>query len=126
MYTQLFVEIVPRISYGDVKAGLSESQRDAIRKTGVVVITGGVSKEVSALRYDTTDAVKRPEGSVEVEASNQRLHCSEPGERYHLAMSLLSIAFSEFIGRFPRREYTSVRTVQFEATALRTYARFPA
>ncbi|KAF8551536.1 DUF1479-domain-containing protein [Imleria badia] len=42
--------IIPRISYGEVKGGLSESQRDAIRRTGVVVITGGVPKE-EALRW---------------------------------------------------------------------------
>lgn len=47
--TQLSVEIIPRISYGEIKAGLSVSQRDAIRKTGVAVITGGVPKEVSTL-----------------------------------------------------------------------------
>ncbi|KAI9455819.1 hypothetical protein HD554DRAFT_2146979 [Boletus coccyginus] len=42
--------IIPRISYGEVKAGLSVGQRDAIRRTGVAVITGGVPKE-EALRW---------------------------------------------------------------------------
>ncbi|KAG6382200.1 hypothetical protein JVT61DRAFT_851 [Boletus reticuloceps] len=37
--------IIPRISYKEVKDGFSESQKDAIRKTGVVVITGGVPEE---------------------------------------------------------------------------------
>lgn len=41
------MEIIPRISYGEIEAGLSESQKDAIRETGVVVVTGGVPKEVS-------------------------------------------------------------------------------
>lgn len=66
----MFVEIIPRVPYGDVKAGLSEGQRDAIRKTGVVVITGGVSKDVSTLRYDATNALKQLEGSIEVETSH--------------------------------------------------------
>lgn len=59
-HTQSFVEIIPRISYGEIEAGLSESQRDAIRKTGVVVITGGVPKEVSTRGrcaiFNATDA----------------------------------------------------------------------
>ncbi|KAF8131806.1 hypothetical protein EV363DRAFT_1164253 [Boletus edulis] len=42
--------IIPRISYKEVKDGFSESQKDAIRKTGVVVITGGVPEE-EALRW---------------------------------------------------------------------------
>jgi hypothetical protein len=70
VYTHLFVEIIPRIPYGDVKAGLSEGQRNAIRKTGAVVITGGVPKDVSTFRYDATNALKQLEGSVEVETSH--------------------------------------------------------
>ncbi|KIJ08600.1 hypothetical protein PAXINDRAFT_172871 [Paxillus involutus ATCC 200175] len=38
-------DIIPRIKYADVEAGLSEAQRDTIRKTGVVIVTGGVPKE---------------------------------------------------------------------------------
>ncbi|KAH0828883.1 DUF1479-domain-containing protein [Lanmaoa asiatica] len=42
--------IIPRVSYGEVEAGLSQSQKDAIRKTGVVIIAGGVPEE-EALRW---------------------------------------------------------------------------
>ncbi|KAG9308574.1 hypothetical protein JVU11DRAFT_11678 [Chiua virens] len=42
--------IIPRIPYQEIEAGLSESRKDAIRKTGVVVITGGVPKD-EALKW---------------------------------------------------------------------------
>ncbi|KAH7883473.1 hypothetical protein F5I97DRAFT_1982147 [Phlebopus sp. FC_14] len=37
--------IIPRVPYTDVEAGLSDQQIDAIRKTGVVVVTGAVPQE---------------------------------------------------------------------------------
>lgn len=79
--TQFFVKIIPRISYGEVKNGLSESQRDAIRRTGVVVITEGVPKEVSIRGHCTMiqpslDVLKQLEGSAAVETPHQRLYCS--------------------------------------------------
>ncbi|KAH7915082.1 DUF1479-domain-containing protein [Hygrophoropsis aurantiaca] len=48
-------DIIPRVSYEDIKNGLSEGQVHAIKRTGVVIITGAVPKE-EALRWK--DSVK--------------------------------------------------------------------
>lgn len=67
-HTQLFVEIIPRISFGEIEAGLSKSQISAIRKTGVVVITGGVPKEVSSRDHRT---LMRPKHSSNLEEASR-------------------------------------------------------
>ncbi|KAJ3505316.1 hypothetical protein NLJ89_g7485 [Agrocybe chaxingu] len=38
-------DMVPRVAYSDLQAGLSADQVEAIKKTGTVIITGGVPKE---------------------------------------------------------------------------------
>ncbi|KAG2121235.1 DUF1479-domain-containing protein [Suillus clintonianus] len=43
-------EVIPRVSFTDIKRGLSDTQKDVIKKSGVVVVTGAVSKE-EALRW---------------------------------------------------------------------------
>ncbi|KAF8058535.1 DUF1479-domain-containing protein [Lyophyllum atratum] len=38
-------DMIPRISYADIKNGLSESQIARVKKTGTIIVTGGVPKE---------------------------------------------------------------------------------
>ncbi|KAG6917418.1 hypothetical protein DXG01_002503 [Tephrocybe rancida] len=38
-------DIIPRVSFSDIQAGLSESQVQAIKDVGVVIVTGGVPQE---------------------------------------------------------------------------------
>lgn len=39
-------QVIPRVHYADLVNGLSERQIDQIRRTGSVIVKGGVSKEV--------------------------------------------------------------------------------
>ncbi|KAG8220572.1 hypothetical protein J3R82DRAFT_3305 [Butyriboletus roseoflavus] len=70
--------IIPRISYRDIEAGLSESQKDTIRKTGVVVITGGIPKEVSNMITVLSSAIMRPNVLEQLkEALKWKLHIKD-------------------------------------------------
>ncbi|KIJ63524.1 hypothetical protein HYDPIDRAFT_92217 [Hydnomerulius pinastri MD-312] len=67
-------DIIPRVPYADVQAGLSDAQKDAIRRTGVVVVTGGIPKDealawkASVKEYIAANpGVKGfPEGNIQV------------------------------------------------------------
>ncbi|KAG1788641.1 DUF1479-domain-containing protein [Suillus plorans] len=57
-------EVIPRVSFTDIECGLSNTQKDRIRKSGVVVVTGAVPKEEALLwkasvkEYITANPVK--------------------------------------------------------------------
>ncbi|KAH0580175.1 hypothetical protein H2248_001699 [Termitomyces sp. 'cryptogamus'] len=42
-------DTIPRVSFAEIKGGLSESQIKAIQNVGVVVVTGGVPEEAGCL-----------------------------------------------------------------------------
>jgi hypothetical protein len=39
--------MIPRVKYEELVHGLKEEQIQMVRKTGVIIVTGGVPKEVS-------------------------------------------------------------------------------
>ncbi|KAG2158747.1 uncharacterized protein EDB93DRAFT_1120013 [Suillus bovinus] len=75
-------EVIPRVSFTDIERGLSNAQKDHIKKSGVVVVTGAVPKEealrwkVSLKEYITANPVKAPQ--FWHDPSNKRVSFSTP------------------------------------------------
>lgn len=66
--------MIPKIPYDDVINGLSEEQKKSIKKTGTVIVKGGVLKDVSTVLHGSFyGAHCLDAGSLSVEASDQRL-----------------------------------------------------
>lgn len=45
------LQAIPRVEYADLMNGLSEEQTQAIKRTGSVIVKGGVPKEVSDVSF---------------------------------------------------------------------------
>ena len=42
-------QIIPQVPYADLQRGLSDEQLTAVKKTGVIIVKGGVPREVQQL-----------------------------------------------------------------------------
>ena len=45
-------QMIPRVTYANLRNGLSEEQIENVKKTGTIIISGGVPKEVSNFAFN--------------------------------------------------------------------------
>lgn len=44
--------MIPRVSYADIQGGLPAEVSESIKRTGTVIVTGGIPKAVSSVRSE--------------------------------------------------------------------------
>jgi len=113
-------QMIPRVTYANLRNGLSEEQIGSVKKTGTIIISGGVPKEVSNFTFNLLflkltvnfPSRRRCCGSNPYESTPQPILTLSEVSRIQLC--LIQSPYNVIIIRFSPSKYPGFRNVQFQ------------